>query len=170
MLIQLKGIILSLFLMNSQLTHAEVFRLVDKQGRVQFSDIPNLEKKTKNDNLPNTKTVSQPSNQYADVIGHKKISNKEPKDLNAIAKKMKKERLVREKSKKKREKNRKAKLKKHQKQLAAAKKKKLACKKAKENEDLAFRKRTQQQGLLKMRKALANYEKKREARRKKCSR
>lgn len=168
MLIQLKGIILSLFLMNSQLTHAEVFRWVDNQGRVQFSDIPNLVKK--NDNLPNTKTVSQPSNQGADVIGHKKISHKEPKDLNAIAKKMKKERLMREKAKKKREKKRKAKLKKHQKQLAAAKKKKLACKKAKENEDLAFRKRTQQQGLLKMRKALANYEKKREARRKKCSR
>jgi hypothetical protein len=163
MLIQIKVIILYLLLTISHLAHAEVFRWVDTQGRVQFSDVPN----TKSANI---KAASQALKAKTDAVDHKKISNKEPKDLKAIAHKMKKERLAREKAKKKRDKNRQVKLKKHQKQLAAAKKKKLACKKAKEKEDLAFRKRTQQQGLLKMRKALANYEKKREARRKKCSR
>lgn len=144
--------------MISHLAHAEIFKWVDNQGRVQFSDVPN------------TKAASQPLKQQTHVTDHKKISNKEPKDLNGIAQQMKNERLAREKAKKKREKTRKIKLKKHQKQLAAAKKKQLACKKAKQKEDVAFRKRTQQQGLLKMRKALANYEKKRAARRKKCSR
>ena len=144
--------------MISHFAHAEIFKWVDNQGRVQFSDVPN------------TKAASQPLKQQTHVTDHKKIVNKEPKDLNGIAQQMKKERLARDKAKKKRAKTRKIKLKKHQKQLAAAKKKQLACKKAKQKEDVAFRKRTQQQGLLQMRKALANYEKKRAARRKKCSR
>jgi hypothetical protein len=44
----------------------------------------------------------------------------------------------------------------------------LACQKAQDNQYFAFRKRTQRQDLMSMRKALANYEIKRESRREKC--
>lgn len=163
MLIHIRVLILYLLLMISHLAHAEIYRWVNSHGRVEFSDVPNTK-------AVNTKTANQVLKVKTDGVDQKKISNKQPKDLKAIARKMKKERLAREKVKKKRERNRQIKLKKHKKQLVAAKKKKLACKKAKEKEDLAFRKRTQQQGLLSMRKALANYEKKRKTRLKKCSR
>ena len=168
MLIHIRVLILYLLLMISHLAHAEIYRWVNSHGRVEFSDVPNTKAVTTK--AVNTKTANQALKVKTDGVDQKKISNKQPKDLKAIARKMKKERLAREKVKKKRERNRQIKLKKHKKQLVAAKKKKLACKKAKEKEDLAFRKRTQQQGLLSMRKALANYEKKRKTRLKKCSR
>ena len=59
--------------------------------------------------------------------------------------------------------------KKREKRLVAIKKKKLACQDARDKEDLAFRQRTKQQNLDKMRKALANYVKNRENRKNKCS-
>jgi hypothetical protein len=93
---------------------------------------------------------------------------KRAKQLESIAQAFKEDRLKRENERVKQEKVRAKKKKKREKKLALAKKRKLACKKAKTGEDLAFRKRTQRQGLMQMRKALANYEKKRDIRREKC--
>lgn len=136
---------------------AEVHQWLDSAGRPQFSDKPQGESgslgyvQTGKTKLPSQGGQSQ-----------------SPKDLENIANAFKKDRLKREKIRADKAKARVDKNKKREKQLALLKKKEKSCQKARTKEDLAFRKRTQRQGLVKMRKALANYEKKRESRRKLC--
>jgi hypothetical protein len=139
----------------------EIYQWLDSQGRQQFSDRPD---------------IKNGSSGYAHSANNSASSNtpfstpkyKTSKDLNGIAEKLKRDRLKREAI---RDKEDKAWVKKNinrKKRLAVIEKKKLACQKAQANEYLAFRKRTQYQGLMPMRKALANYEIKRESRREKC--
>lgn len=139
---------------------SEIYQWVDSQGHIQFSDSPHEEYAAAgySRQLPKAQslTTSVPA-------------SGNPKDLESIAKELKKDRLKRQRLRDKDSKARAKTNKKRQQQLVAAKKRKLACKKARDKEDLAFRQRTQRQGLMKMRKALANYEKKRETRRKNCS-
>lgn len=139
---------------------SEIYQWVDAEGRIQFSDNP-IKKY-------NSTGYVQKSSSNSSVTASESYSERS-KNLEEIAKVLKKDRLKRENNRKNEAKARAKKNKKQKKQLAAIKKKKLACKKAREKEDLAFRKRTKSQRLAKMRKALANYEKKRETRRKKCN-
>lgn len=136
---------------------AEIYSWVDSAGRSQFSDWPN-EDYSSSGYVQSHKTLPL-------TYSH---NSKSPKELEDIAKQLKSNRLKREKAKARDDKARLKKNKKRKQQLAAAKKRKLACKKARNKEDLAFRSRTQRQGLSQMRKALANYEKKQQIRREKC--
>ncbi|MGK0249402.1 MAG: hypothetical protein ACI910_002144 [Oleispira sp.] len=136
---------------------SEIYQWVDSQGRPQFSDRPDKIKGSSGYAHSVNNTASSSTAEY-----------KKSKDLNAIAEKLKIERLKREIIRDKEAKARVKKNKKRKKRLVAIENKTLVCQKAQANESLAFRKRTQRQGLMKMRKALANYEIKRETRRKKC--
>jgi hypothetical protein len=129
---------------------SEIYQWVDSQGRLQFSDRPEVINGSSGYAHSANNSASSSTPQY-----------KKPKDLQGIAEKLKRDRLKREAIRNKENKKRKN-------RLAAIEKKKLICQKAQANEYLAFKKRTQHQGLMAMRKALANYEIKRESRRKKC--
>ncbi len=130
---------------------AEIYKRVDAQGRTHFSD----------SSLTSYKSV-----------GYQQVSTSSSKQnsdaLEKVAKRLKKNRLKREGERKRSLSKRKQKHKKQLKLLAAANKRKKACSVARQKEDKAFRQRTQRQSLTKMRKALANYEKKRELRQVKC--
>lgn len=136
---------------------SEIYQWVDSQGRLQFSDRANKR---------------NGSSGYAHSVSNSASSSipkyKTSKDLSAIAKKLKRDRLKREAIRNKENKARVKKNKKRKNRLAAIEKKKLICQKAQANEYIAFKKRTQHQGLMAMRKALANYEIKRKSRLKKC--
>lgn len=150
-------IIISLIIFYSPQGLAEIYQWVDSEGRHQFSDSPNKKYTTSGYAQSHENNNSSPIN-----------NSKIPKDLERIALKLKNSRLKREQDRAKEDKARAKKDKKRKKQLAVAKKRKLACKNARDKEDLAFRSRTQRQGLTQMRKALANYEKKQKIRREKC--
>jgi hypothetical protein len=136
---------------------SEIYQWVDSQGRLQFSDRANKR---------------NGSSGYAHSVSNSASSSipkyKTSKDLSAIAKKLKRDRLKREIIRDKEAEARVTNNKKRRDRLATIEKKTLACQKAQANEHLAFRKRTQRQGLIPMRKALANYEIKRKSRLKKC--
>jgi hypothetical protein len=136
---------------------AEIYQWVDSQGRVQFSDSPSEEYDSGGYAHSVDKTVSSKTSQSQNL-----------KNLKNIAKELKKDRLNREKIRAEEKQDRINDNKKRKRQLAAAKKRKQACKKARVQQNIAFRERTQYQGLIQMRKALANYERKREVRQKKC--
>jgi hypothetical protein len=136
---------------------SEIYQWVDSQGRLQFSDGANKTNGSSGYAHSANNSASSSTSKY-----------KNPKDLSAIAEKLKRDRLKREILRDKEAKARVKKNKKRKKRLAVIEKKTLACQKAQANEHLAFRKRTQRQGLIRMRKALANYEIKRESRLKKC--
>ncbi|MEH6448672.1 MAG: DUF4124 domain-containing protein [Oleispira sp.] len=150
-------LITSFILIHSTQSLADIYQWVDSNGRPQFSDSPTKEYKSSG-YAQTAKNTLPPTTDKTQNI----------KDLENIAKEFKQDRLKREKTRVREDKARAKKNKKREKQLALAKKRKQACKAARKKEDLAFRKRTQRQGLVKMRKALANYEKKREARLEKC--
>jgi hypothetical protein len=145
---------------------AEIYQWVDSKGRPQFSDSPSEEYKSSGyaQSTNNSSTLDSALTPNTAPSSRAKSA----KQLESIAQAFKEDRLKRENERVKQERVRAAKNKKREKKLALAKKRKLACKKAKTREDLAFRKRTQRQGLMQMRKALANYEKKRDIRREKC--
>lgn len=136
----------------SQSSNAEIFRWVDEQGRVQFSDSPN----------PNyqMQSLSVKTDPQANVVDIKRLQDK--------ALHLKKQRLSREKAAVKRTKAKRQKQLRYEKTIAKAKKQKEACKKARINEDLAFRQRGKSKGLTAMRKALERYEKKRMIRVNRC--
>jgi diphthamide synthase subunit DPH2 len=136
---------------------AEIYQWVDSQGRVQFSDSSSEEYHSAGYAHSVDKTVFSKNSQFQTL-----------KDLNNIAKELKKDRLNREKIRAKAKQERMNHNKKRKKQSAAAKKRKRACEKARVQQNIAFRKRTQYQGLIQMRKALVNYERKRDVRQKKC--
>jgi hypothetical protein len=136
---------------------SEIYQWVDSQGRLQFSDRPEVINGSSGYAHSANNSASSSTPQY-----------KKPKDLQGIAEKLKRDRLKREAIRNKENKARVKKNKKRKNRLAAIEKKKLICQKAQANEYIAFKKRTQHQGLMAMRKALANYEIKRESRRKKC--
>jgi hypothetical protein len=136
---------------------AEIYQWVDSQGRVQFSDSSSEEYHSAGYAHSANKTVSSKTSQ-----------SQTHEDLKNIAKELKKDRLNREKKQAKEKQDRINDNKKRKKQLAAVKNRKRACEKARVQQNIAFRKRTQHQGLMQMRKALANYERKREVRQKKC--
>jgi hypothetical protein len=157
--LKLVGFIILFYSLYAQ---GEIYQWVDSQGRTQFSDSPN----EKYDAAGYAR--QQTREQHATTSGYDTdISSS--KNLDEIAKELKQDRLKRKKLRDKESKARAKKNKQRKKQLAAAKKKKMACKIARDKEDLAFRQRSQRQGLVKMRKALANYEKKSDIRRKKCN-
>jgi hypothetical protein len=136
---------------------AEIYQWVDSQGRVQFSDSSSEEYHSAGYAHSANKTVSSKTSQ-----------SQTHEDLKNIAKELKKDRLNREKKQAKEKQDQINDNKKRKKQLAAVKNRKRACEKARVQQNIAFRKRTQHQGLMQMRKALANYERKREVRQKKC--
>jgi hypothetical protein len=137
---------------------SEIYQRIDSQGRLHFSDSP--EKKY------DSSGYAHSNNNSASALTTPKY--KKLKDLKNIAKKLERDRLKRATVQNKKDEAWLSKNKKRKSRLIAIKKNKLACKKAQDNEYLAFRKRTKRQGLMQMRKALANYEIKRESRRKKC--
>lgn len=132
--------------------NAEIYRWVDDQGRVQFSDSPN----------PNYQmhSLSVTTDSPANVVDIKRLQDK--------ALELKKQRLRREKDAVKRTKAKRQKQRGYEKEIAKAKKQKEACKKARINEDLAFRQRGKSRGLTAMRKSLERYEKKRMIRVNRC--
>lgn len=131
---------------------AEIYRYVDDQGRVQFSDNPNA-----NYNVQAISSGVSTSRNEVDVEA-----------LESKAQQLKQNRLEREKHANKLiQQKRKARLK-YQKALAKKKKKKEACELARKKENLAFRNRSKSRNLTAMRKALEQYEKKRKMRIKKC--
>jgi hypothetical protein len=140
---------------------SEIYRWVDSQGRLQFSDRPDIRNGSSGyaHSANNSASANTPSSTS---------KYKTSKDLNGIAEKLKRDRLKRESIRGKKVKARAKKNIKRKKRLAAIEKRKLACQKAQDNQYFAFRKRTQRQDLMSMRKALANYEIKRESRREKC--
>ncbi|MGK0474898.1 MAG: hypothetical protein ACJAYV_000546 [Oleispira sp.] len=137
---------------------SEIYQWVDSQGRLQFSDSP--------EKIYGSSGYAHSDNSNASSSSTPKYE--ELKNLKGIAKELERDRLKRATIRDEEDKAWVKKNKKRKKRLAAIKKNKLACQKAQDNEDLAFRKRTQRQGLMQMRKALANYEIKRELRRKNC--
>lgn len=149
---------LNFCLVFSASTYSEIYRSVDSQGRVYFSDRPMQQYDR-----------AGYSHSSSDLTPDVSSSARSSKDLNEIAKKLRADRLERKKIRDKESKIKNAKDKNQKKKIAAAKRKKRACKKAREKEDIAFRKRTQRQSLVNMRKALDNYNKKREIRRVKCN-
>lgn len=157
--------LLAFFSMNSS---SEIYHWVDAKGRQQFSDSP---RESHSSEGYDSRVDHSPSHSLKGYGTFVKSSEKSqtPKELERIAKKIKKDRIKRERLRAKAKRLRVKKNKKREKQLAAAKKRKQACQTAKNKEDAAFRKRTQRQGLSQMRKALSNYEKRREIRREKCS-
>jgi hypothetical protein len=156
-----------LTLLWSSYGQAEIYQWLDSNGRLQFSDTPPASFSNSPSNSPAATHV--PSTDISEIENSSVSSAKRTENLQRIAKKLKKDRLKREKVRAKELRSRAKKDKKRKKKLAAAKKRKAACKKARTAEDLAFRQRTKRHGLNKMRKALANYEKKRQARQNKCS-
>ena len=156
--LKLVGFIIIFYSINAQ---GEIYQWVDSQGRTQFSDSP-IEK------YDAAGYAQQPRREQPVTNSGYETDIGSSKNLDEIAKELKQDRLKRKKLRDKELKARAKKNKQRKKQLVAAKKKKRACKIARDKEDLAFRQRSQRQGLVKMRKALANYEKKSEIRREKC--
>jgi hypothetical protein len=144
------------FLYSPQ-SSSEIYQWVDSQGRLHFSDRPEIINGSSGYVHSANNSASSSTPQY-----------KKSKDLQGIAEKLKRDRLKREAIRDKENKARVKKNKQRKNRLAAINKKKLICQKAQANEHLAFRKRTQHQGLMPMRKALANYEIKRKFRQEKC--
>lgn len=146
----LKSMLMGGLSLASLTIQAEIYRHSDEQGRHYFSDSPH---------------GNYPSSGYSASKGKKT----DYKALDQTAKRLKKDRMQREQERKKALAKSKLKRKKQQKILAAAEKRKKSCYLARKKEDAAFRNRTKRQSLSKMRNALSNYEKKREARIAKCS-
>lgn len=142
---------LSLLVLSSN-SNAEIYRWVDDQGRVQFSDSPN----------PNYQ--AQGLTGTIDRTG----TPVDIKRLQSKAQQLKEQRLTREKKAAKRTKAKRQKQLRYEKKIAKAKKQKEACKNARIKEDLAFRQRSKSRSLTAMRKALERYEKKRMIRINRC--
>jgi hypothetical protein len=142
----------------------EIYQWLDSQGRLQFSDRPDIRTGSSGYAHSANNSASASTSKYKNSTPKSKAS----KDLNGIAEKLKKDRLKREAIRDTEDKAWVKKNNKRKKRLAVIEKKKLVCLKAQANQYLAFKKRTQRQGLMAMRKALANYEIKRKFRREKC--
>jgi len=139
-----------LFLSNS--AFAEIYRWLDDNGRVQFSDSPDPNYNSQA--LANTTTSVRP---FVDI---KLLQNK--------AKELKQDRLKRERIAEKLFTAQRQKRLRNEKVIANKKKREQACYNAQKKENLAFRQRSKGRKLVAMRKALDRYEKKREIRIKKC--
>lgn len=136
----------------SSTSNAEIYRWVDDQGRVQFSDSPN-------------------PNYQAQSLTGTAVRENSPVDIKLLqgkAHKLKQERISREKETLKRVNAKRQKRLRYEKKIAKAKKQKEACKNARIKEDLAFRQRSKSRSLIAMRKALERYEKKRMIRINRC--
>lgn len=136
---------------------AEVYKTVDENGRIHFSDRPIKSNAPLEGYQSSGYSTSQPK---AKIVNNKALED--------VAKQLKAERLQRQAERKQEHKKLLKKQKQQKKIMAAAEKKKKACRLAKKKEDLAFRKRVQTKNLKQSESALANYEKKRDARIAKC--
>lgn len=161
-------IFLVMFILISGLeAQAEIYKTVDENGRVHFSDSPI--------NTPTTsssKTLKEGYQAAGYSTGYDSSSSSvkktDSKALEKIANDLKKDRLQRKKLRKKELAEAQKKRKLQKKKIAAEKKKKKACKVARSKEDKAFRKRSNAKNLSQAESALENYEKKRDIRRLKC--
>jgi hypothetical protein len=143
---------------------SDIYQWIDSEGFLQFSDSPDKRNGSSVYAHSANNSASSSTPQYQDSAPKYKVS----KDLQVIAEKLKRDRLKRGIIRDKEKKSWVEKNKKRIQRLAVIEKKKLVCQQAQANEYLAFKKRTQRQGLIPMRKALANYEIKQESRREKC--
>ena len=149
--------------------YAEVYKYVDAHGQVHFSDSPKS-------NYPASvyQMNGHPASGYQ-TNGHKAgegdrsdIETVNPKELEKIAKRLKKQRLQRESKRRAVAKKASKKHKRIKKAAAAKKEREKACQLARNKETAAFRKRGKGKNLKQMESALANYEKKQQQRKKKC--
>jgi hypothetical protein len=139
-------------LITTSPVHGEIYRWVDDNGRVQFSDYPK----------PNYDSQAITSGQHS--VGDKPNL----KELEKTAQQLKKDRLKREVAADKLIQEQRKKRIKREKAIAKKKKREEACEAAREKEYLAFKNRSKSRNLTAMRKALERYEKKRKLRIKKC--
>lgn len=154
----IKSIALSvLFLAVAVPTQAEVYKTIDENGRIHFSDRPIKSKATLESYQSSGYSTSKPK--------AKAVNNKALEDA---AKQLKAERLQRQSQRKQEHKKLLKKRKQQKKIMAAAESKKKACGLAKKKEDLAFRKRSQAKNLKQSESAFSRYEKARDARIEKC--
>lgn len=132
--------------------YAEIYRWVDEDGRVQFSDYPKPD-----------------YDSQAITSGQRSVGDKPNlKELEKTAQKLKKSRLQREAAADKLIQEKRKKRIKREKAIAKKKKREADCEAAREKEYLAFKNRSKSRNLTAMRKALERYEKKRKLRIKKC--
>lgn len=136
----------------SNVTSAEIYRWVDHQGRIQYSDSPGPDY--------HSQALAVTDEHAKKTVDVKSLQNK--------AEQLKQERLSREKEAGKRLKAKRKKRLRYEKKLAKAKKRKKECLIARKKEDLAFRQRSKSRSLTAMRKALERYEKKRMIRVRRC--
>lgn len=137
---------------TTQPVYAEIYRWVDDDGRVQFSDYPK----------PNYDSQAISNGQHS--IGGKPNL----KELEQAAQQLKKSRLERKDAAEKLIQEKRRKRIKREAAIAKKKKRKADCEAAREKEYLAFKNRSKSRNLAAMRKALERYEKKRKLRIKKC--
>lgn len=144
----------SLWLLFVNNSTAEIYKNIDADGRVYFSDRPTP--LNKNYTSHGYSSQANTSNQ---------VDNR---NLEKIAEGLKNDSLKRQTQRKKEAKQALKKQKQQQKKRVAAKKKKKACALARKKEDKAFRKRSQTKNLKQAESALARYEKQRDLRATKC--
>lgn len=131
--------------------NAEVYRFVDKDGQVHFSDSASRYYETGGYKSP--QSPIEPVNQQA---------------LDNAASRLTNERLERASKRKALSEKREKAHKKQQQQIRLEKKQKARCRLAIKKEDQAFRQRGKSKNLKQMESALANYEKKRDYRKIQC--
>lgn len=156
---------LSILITRQSLTYAEVYKYVDTNGQVHFSDKP----------------LGGLSLDSILVVGDSKKSEKleaksqslskqvnDPAALESIATELKANRVQREKKRIRRAKIKSKRWKAQKKAAKDKKQKKKACQIARKQEESAFRNRTKKKNLKQMEGALVQYEKKRNLRKQKC--
>ena len=134
--------------------YAEVYRYVDENGQVHFSDSTSRHYESGGYKSP------QGTIDSVDLVNQQALEN--------TANRLKNERLGRESKRKALSKKREQAHKKQQQKIRMAKKQKEACRLARKKEDQAFRQRGKSKNVKQMGKALANYEKKRDQRKIQC--
>ena len=140
------------YTLTTSAAYGEIYRWVDEDGRVQFSDYPK----------PNYDSQAITSGQRS--VGDKPNL----KELEKTAQQLKRSRLKREVAADKLIQEKRKKRIKREKAIAKKKKREADCEAAREKEYLAFKNRSKSRNLTAMRKALERYEKKRKLRIKKC--
>lgn len=145
-------------------TLAEVYKNIDAQGRVYFSDRPI--KSSQSHSAQDYSAQGYSAQGYSEKANPAQAPDNS--QLEKIANKLKAQRLKRQAQRDKKLKKAIKKQKQQQKKLAAAKKKKKACALARKKEDKAFRQRSQANNLSQAESALARYEKQRDIRATKC--
>lgn len=148
---------------------SEVYQYVDAHGQVHFSDSPKSHSPVTVYQINGYQTNGYQANGYkVDEGDSSDIKTVDPKELEKIAKRLKKQRIQRESKRRAVAKQISKKHKIMKKAAAAKKEKERACQLARNNETAAFRKRAQGKNLKQMESALSNYEKKQQQRKKKC--